>query len=123
MLFEQISEAPSAQRLSPGIDEHLGRRDPTANSKPGAQGCDRGLPQRERPFPRSLAKNTKADRRQVDVFELQPRQLGHPQTRTIPQMPLRPVANALSRAGFPSVKLRLQLPPQKIGDQTPVSFL
>ena len=24
MLFEQIGEAPSAQRLSPGVDEHLG---------------------------------------------------------------------------------------------------
>src|SRR5271167_936518 len=123
MLFEQISEAPSAQRLSPGIDEHLARRDPTANSKPGAQGCDRGLPQRERPFPPSLAKNTKAHRRQVDVFELQPRQLGHPQTRTNRQMQHRPVANAVSRGGIRSVKHRLQLLPQKIGDQTPVRFL
>src|SRR3984885_4476835 len=123
MLFEQISEAPSAQRLSPGIDEHLGRRDPTANSKPGAQGYDRGLPQRERPFPPSLAKNTKAHRRQIDVFELQPRQLGHPQTRTNRQMQHRPVANAVSRGGIRSVKHRLQLLPQKIGDQTPVRFL
>jgi hypothetical protein len=28
MLFEQIGEAPSAQRLSSGIDEHVGCRDP-----------------------------------------------------------------------------------------------
>src|SRR5271163_1258954 len=123
MLFEQISEAPSAQRLSPGIDEHLGRRDPTANSKPGAQGCDRVLLQSERPFPPSLANNTKAHRRQADVFDLQPRQLRHPQTRTNRQMQHRPVANAVSRGGIRSVKHRLQLLPQKIGDQTPVRFL
>ncbi len=51
MLFEQIGEAPSAQRLSPGVDEHLGCCDPPANGEPGAQGCGRGLPQGERPFP------------------------------------------------------------------------
>ena len=48
--------------------------------------CRRGLPQGERPFPPSLAKNTNAHRRQVDVLDLQLRQLppakGEPSDRT-----------------------------------------
>jgi len=77
MLFEQIGEAPSAKWLSPGIDEHLGRSDPPAHGKPGAQGCGRAFPQGERPFPPSLAKNANTHRQRIDVLELQPRQLGH----------------------------------------------
>jgi len=54
MLLEQIGEAPSAQRLSPSVDEHLGRCDPTANGEPCAQGRGGGLPQGERAFPSPL---------------------------------------------------------------------
>ena len=65
MLLEQIGEAPSAQRLSPGVDEHLGRCDPTANGEPCAKGRGGGLPQGERPFPSPLAENTNAHRRDI----------------------------------------------------------
>ena len=111
----RIGEAPSAHRLSSGVDEHLGRCDPPANGEPSAQGCRRGLPQGERPFPPSLAKNTNAHRRQVDVLELQPRQLGDAQTRTNRQMQHGPIANAISRGGIRGVEHRLQLLAQKIG--------
>jgi hypothetical protein len=49
MLFEQIGEAPPAQRLSPGVDEHLWCCDLPANGEPGAQRCGGGLPQGKRP--------------------------------------------------------------------------
>ena len=123
MLLEQIGEAPSAQRLSPGVDEHLGCCDPPANGEPGAQCCGRGLPQGERPFPPSLAKNTNAHRRQVDVLELQSRQLGHAQPRTDRQMQHGPVADAIACGRIRSVEHGLQLLPQKIGHQAPIRLL
>jgi hypothetical protein len=82
VLPEQIGKAPSAQRLSPGVDEHLGQGGLVANGEPCAQCCGRGLPQRQSSFPPPLAENADAHRRQVDVLDLQAGQLGYAQPRT-----------------------------------------
>lgn len=91
MLLEQIGEAPSAQRLSTCIDEHLGCCDLPANGEPGAQCCGRRLPQRERPFPPSLAENTNAHRWQVDILDL------HPSARIRAALHKRPRATSPGR--------------------------
>jgi hypothetical protein len=50
VLPEQIGKAPSAQRLSPGVDEDLGQGGLAANGEPCAQCCGRGLPQRQEQY-------------------------------------------------------------------------
>src|SRR4051812_25710945 len=55
VLLEQVGKAPSAQRLTTSVDEHLGCRDLPAYGEPGAQCSGRRLPQRQCPLPAPLA--------------------------------------------------------------------
>jgi hypothetical protein len=73
--------------------------------------------------PAAPAENSDAHRRQVDIRDLQSRQLGHAQPRADGQMQHGPVADAIARGGIRSVKHGLQFLAQKIRDQASIRFL